>query len=344
MQLSLPGLPKATSRFLPVLDQRQRGTEFLELPVRSVLNSPATTHMGFWSLNPYVGCEFGCSYCYARDTHRWTMDRADGNRTDRADRTDRAAKAVGAVGAVGAVDPLDDFEKRILVKAGAAEVLARTLEPGKLGSHSLVIGTATDPYQPAERKFRVTRRILEMLLHYRGLSIGIITKSALVARDAALLRELTERHDVSVNISVATLDAKLARRLEPRSPVPRARLRALRTLTSAGVHAGLLIAPILPGITDDTPGLTALMAAGRDHGARYAVGSPLRLSDTIRQRFLPMLRREFPDLVEKYERHYRSRDYVSRSYHQALKQRLARLERKLGFPVERTGERMGNRQ
>jgi DNA repair photolyase len=251
------------------------------------------------------------------------------NRTDRADRAD---------------DPLDDFERRILVKAGAAEVLARTLEPGKLGHHSLVIGTATDPYQPAERKFRVTRGILEMLLHYRGLSIGIITISALVARDAPLLRELTERHDVSVNISVATLDAKLARRLEPRSPVPRARLRALRTLTSAGVHAGLLIAPILPGITDDTAGLTALMDAGRDHGARYAVGSPLRLSETIRQRFLPMLRREFPDLVEKYERHYHSRDYVSRAYHQALKQRLAGLQRKLGYPVERAGERMGNRQ
>ena len=322
MQLALPMAPASPSRSLPVLDRRNRGTVFLELPVRSVLNSPATTHMGFWSINPYVGCEFGCSYCYARDTHKWTIER----------KTDRA------------VDPLDDFEKRILVKAGAAEVLARTLEPGKLGSHSLVIGTATDPYQPAERKFGVTRRILEMLLRYRGLSIGIITKSALVARDAELLRQLTERHDVSVNISLATLDAKLARRLEPRSPVPRARLRALRTLTRAGVHAGLLIAPILPGITDDTAGLTALMAAGRDHGARYAVGSPLRLSNTIKQRFLPMLRHEFPELVEKYERHYHSRDYVSRSYHQALKRRLAGLQRKLGFPVEHMERGTGNRE
>lgn len=331
MQLNL-ALP-APSRELPVLDQRDRGAEFLELPVRSVLNSPATTHMGFWSINPYVGCEFGCSYCYARDTHRWAIERADGDRADE-DKTDGADRAV---------DFLDDFEKRILVKAGAAEVLARTLDPGKLGTQSLVIGTATDPYQPAERKFGVTRRILEMLLHYRGLSIGIITKSALVARDAELLRELTGRHDVSVNISVATLNAKLARRLEPRSPVPRARLRALRKLTANGVHAGLLIAPILPGITDDTAGLTALMAAGLDHGARYAVGSPLRLSNTIKLRFLPMLRREFPDLVEKYEKHYRGRDYVSRAYNQALKQRLAALQRKLGFPVEGAGRRMGNR-
>jgi len=192
-QLDLLHSPEPGSRRLTVLDERARGTRFLELPARSVLNSAASTRMGFWSVNPYVGCEFGCTYCYARDTHRYAVERSGLPQ-----------------------EPLPDweaFERRILVKTGAADVLVRTLDPARLGGHALVIGTATDPYQPAERRFGLTRKILEALLRYRGLTIEIISKSPLVVRDIDILLELGERHEVTVNVSLATLDRRLARRL-----------------------------------------------------------------------------------------------------------------------------------
>ena len=282
--------------------------------MRSVLNTSAATGMGFWSINPYVGCEFGCTYCYARDTHRYAMERS------------------GA-----AAEPLpawEAFERRILVKTGVAEVLARTLDPARLGEHSLVIGTATDPYQPAERRFRLTRRVLEVLLRYRGLAIGLITKSPLVTRDLDLLQRLAERHEVSVNISLATLDRRLARRLELRSPVPAARIRALGRLTAAGIHAGLLVAPIIPGITDDRAGLGRLMGAAKEAGARYVVGSALRLGPAARHRFLPVLAREFPELADRYARHYARSEGASPAYQRALARRLQELQRRHGFPLD----------
>jgi DNA repair photolyase len=306
-------LPEAPRPQLRLLDHRERGTRFVRLSVRSVLNSPATTGMGFWSLNPYVGCEFGCTYCYARDTHRYTIERTGQQRSDPA---------------------WLDFEKRILVKTEVAEVLARTLDPSRIGEASLVIGTATDPYQPAERRFRLTRAVLEVLLRYRGLSIGLITKSPLVTRDLDVLQALAARHEVSVNISLATMDASLARRLELRSPVPTARIRALRRLTAGGVHAGLLVAPIVPGITDGRAGLSRLLGAAKEAGAHYVVGSALRLGPSARQRFLPVLTQEFPELAERYREHYARSDSASRAYQTALSRRLHRLQRVHGFPVD----------
>jgi DNA repair photolyase len=302
------------ARSLPLLDERQRGTRFLSLPVRSALNTPAVTHMGFWSINPYVGCEFGCTYCYARDTHRYIMERRGSDDAER-------------------MPAWQAFEKRILVKRDIVEVLARTLDPSRIGSESLVIGTATDCYQPAERRFRLTRGILELLLQYRGLSIGIITKSPLVTRDLAILQRLGERHEVTVDVSVATADARLARRLELRSPVPAARLKALRRLIEGGVRAGILLAPILPGITDDREGLSRLMAQAKEAGARYVVGSALRLGPAARHRFLPVLAREFPHLAERYERHFARRNGVSAAYQRALNRRLDHLKREHGFPM-----------
>ncbi len=309
----LPSVEPAVHRW-EVLDERARGTRFLALSVRSVLNTSTATRMGFWSINPYVGCEFGCTYCYARDTHRYAMERN------------------GA-----APEPMpawEAFERRILVKTGVAEVLARTLDPARLGGHSLVIGTATDPYQPAERRFRLTRRILEVLLQYRGLALGIITKSPLVLRDLDLLRRLSERHEVTVNISLATLDRRLARRLELRSPVPEARIRALGRLTEAGVYAGLLVAPILPGITDGRADLDRLLGAAKEAGARYVVGSALRLGPAARHRFLPVLAQEFPTLAERYGRHYARSEGASPAYQRALAARLHQLQRHHGFPVD----------
>jgi DNA repair photolyase len=319
----LPLLAPPAARGLPVLDERERGTRFHALPVRSVLNSPATTGMDFWSINPYVGCEFGCTYCYARDTHRWAAERHG------------LAEPLP-------VEPLpawEAFERRILVKTEAPEVLARTLQPGRLGQQSLVIGTATDPYQPAERRFRLTRRLLEVLLGYRGLAIGLITKSPLVVRDIDVLQRLSQRHEVTVNVSLATLDRRLARRLELKSPVPEARIRGLARLTAAGIYAGLLIAPIVPGITDDRAGLDRLLGAAKAAGARYVIGSALRLGPVARARFLPVLAREFPELAERYRRHYATREGVSAAYQHGLTRRLHQLQRRHGFPVDESFQR-----
>ena len=318
-QLSLsvgqsPGHP----RELTVLDQRERGTRFLSLGARSVLNSPASTRMGFWSLNPYVGCEFGCTYCYARDTHRYATERAEAR----------------TAGGKDQLPPWLAFEKRILVKTDIAERLARTLDPSKLGDAPLVIGTATDPYQPAERRYRLTRSILEVLTRFRGLRIEIISKSPLVTRDIDVLQALGARHEVTVNVSLATLDSRLARRLELRSPVPSARIRALGRLSAAGIYAGLLVAPIVPGVTDDREGLGRQMAAAKEAGARYVIGSALRLGPAARHRFLPHLAAEFPGLAERYRRHYGNREGVTRDYQEALTRRLRQLQREHGFHSE----------
>jgi DNA repair photolyase len=303
------------------LDARARGTRFLELPVSAALNSPATTGMSFWSLNPYVGCEFGCTYCYARDTHRYAVERA------------LAAHRVAEPDAADfrSMESWEAFERRILVKSGLEQALVRTLDPARLDGAMLLIGTATDPYQPAERRFGRTRLVLQRLLGWRGLKLGITTKSPLILRDLPLLRRLAERHEVSVSISLATLDARLARRLELRSPVPSARLRALARLRAAGIDAGLMIAPIVPGITDGRAALDALLGAAKEAGARWVVGSALRLGPAARRRFLPYLAREFPELARRYERAYARRNSPGRAYVDALHRRLHELKRRHGF-------------
>jgi|KBSSwiStaDraftv2_1062776.scaffolds.fasta_scaffold16970_4 DNA repair photolyase len=310
LQLGLP--IEAPPRALPVLDEVSRGTRFLSLPVRRVLNPPASTHMGFWSINPYVGCEFGCSYCYARRTHEWTLERATG---------------------LPGIEPAhESFERNILIKHAAPEVLLRTLEPGKLGTTPLVIGTATDPYQPAEKKFGLTRRLLQALLHHRGLHIGIITKSPLVVRDLDVLRELASRHRLSVNISIGSMDPEMLRCLEARTPAPHARMRALKRLVDGGIDAGVLIAPILPGITDGWAQLAQLMEAAREAGAHWVAGQALRLGPAARAGFLPLLREKFPELIERYEKRYGKSQRAGVDYERALSKRLAALKEAFGFP------------
>ena len=331
LQLPLP-LPTHPAAGLPVLDVRERGTAFFGLPIRSVLNSPSSTGMGFWSLNPYVGCEFGCSYCYARDTHRWAVERTAGRQDGKtAESDDSSLPSCRPAVLPSDLPPLDAFEHRILVKTEVVDALRRTLDPARVGDTAIVIGTATDPYQPAERKFLLTRRILEALLGWRGLTVSLTTKSALVTRDIDLLERLAGRHDLSVNISLATADPVLLRRLEPRTPLPHARLRAVRALADAGVPVYVLLAPVLPGLTDGWASLAAVMEAARTAGARDVVGSPLRLGPAAKARFLPLLRREFPDLAPRYERHYGGRANASRAYSRALARRIRLLREAYGF-------------
>ncbi|MFN8652600.1 MAG: radical SAM protein [Gemmatimonadales bacterium] len=338
-----PDRPTAAAPLAVLDDARQRGTTFHEVPVKAILNSPATTGMGFWSLNPYVGCEFGCTYCYARETHRWVMEKADGRSGGQADsgsvsqqRFDSEAETDAESLTARPPDRLPSwlaFEKQILVKTSAAAVLTRTLFPARLAGASLVIGTATDPYQPAERKFRLTRGILEALRGWKGLSLSIITKSPLILRDLDVLLELSQRHELSVNISIASVDAATLRKLEARSPAPHARMRALKGLTDAGIYAGVMMAPVIPGVTDSREQLAAVMAAGKEAGARYVVGGALRLGPAARARFLPQLAQEYPDLVGRYTSRFGQSQSPGADYIDALNRRIRLLQQEYGFPV-----------
>jgi DNA repair photolyase len=325
----LNALPPYRPSALPILDERLRGTKFVELEPRSVLNSPEQTGVDFWSLNPYVGCEFGCTYCYARYAHRYAVERAHdaGKLSDVEFRDFRGEHGWEA------------FERRIFVKQRVLDALesdlrryfrANTEGPKRT---PIVIGTATDPYQPAERRFRITRRVLERLARCEGMNVGIITKSPLIARDVDVLRKIQEQNDLEVHISLISVDAALIKRVEARSPTPATRLRALAKLAAAGVRTGLIVAPVLPGITDDVARLEALFLAARDAGARFVHAGPLRLYPAVRDRFLPMLEEGFPDLAARYRRGYEGRSGVPRAYARGLAARIKKLQVRFGFPV-----------
>ena len=303
-----------------VLDERLRGTRFVSLPAKRVLNPPSATGMDYWSLNPYVGCEFGCSYCYARYTHRYVVERAHdaGKLTD-----GEFADYRGAHG-------WEAFERRIFVKEQVVGALEADLKRVPLGQ-CIVIGTATDPYQPAERRFRITRAVLQRLARCEGLSFGIITKSPLIARDRDLLARLQERNELQIHVSLITHDAALARKLEARSPVPNARLRALKKLVDAGINAGLIVAPVLPGITDDVAHLDALFAAAKGAGARFVHAGALRLYTAVRDRFYMVLAEHFPALLPRYQRAYAKHGAAPREYAKALSRRIEKLRMKHGF-------------
>src|SRR5271169_5358100 len=208
--------------------------EYFTLPVKSLLNRCTSARMPFtWTINPYRGCEFACKYCYARYTHEF-MELRDGV----------------------------DFEHRIFVKQQAAWLLRQDLKKVKRGEE-IAIGTATDPYQPAEKRFEVTRGILEELALHHGLDLGIVTKSNLILRDVELLQQVAEHNSLFVNLTVTTLSTKLARILEPRAPRPDLRLEAVRQLNAAGVNAGVICAPVLPGITDSPAALDGLVRAAK---------------------------------------------------------------------------------
>ena len=337
--LPIDAQPKVSSA-LPILDQRLRGTSFVTLQPKSVLNSPEQTGMDFWSLNPYVGCEFGCTYCYARYTHRYVVERAHhaGRLSDRDFPDYRGAHGWEA------------FEQRIFVKQQIQDALEIDLRryfrhtDGTGASDAIVIGTATDPYQPGERRFKITRAVLERLACCEGLSIGLITKSPLVARDIDLFLEIQRRNDLEIHVSLMTLDVALIRCLEARSPTPAVRLRALGRLTAAGVNAGLIVAPVLPGITDTWEQLDALFQAARGAGARFLSASPLRLYPGIRNRFLPVLDEHFPELADRYRRAYAGRGAAPPAYARALARRVKNLQLKYGFASRDMRDRYQRRQ
>jgi DNA repair photolyase len=320
-------------RQLPVIGE-QRDITYYALHARSVLNGPETTGMSFWSINPYTGCAFGCAYCYARYAHRYVMERAASAR-HLADATRREVEGI---------PPWLAFERHILVKRNAASALARVLRHGSerhaalARGEGIIIGTATDPYQPAERRFRITRGILEVLAEHAGLRIVIITKSPLVTRDVDLLSRIARRSSLSVHISLITLDRALARRVEPRAPTPESRLRAVARLSESDVDVGVNCMPVLPGITDDPRALEALVRHVADAGATHLASGSLRLQHEARKRYLPFIAREFPHLADRYERAYANASSLSRHYRSSLATYMSRLCRKYGIQLRTYGD------
>jgi DNA repair photolyase len=283
----------------PTLEAKSR-VAYFEIQSRSLLNRTKPGMPFTWTVNPYRGCEFGCKYCYARYTHEFME-----------------------------LGP-DAFEDRIYAKANVAAILRRELRktPEREG---IAIGTATDPYQPAERRFGLTRSILEVLAGERGRAISVTTKSDLIVRDVDVLAAIRERNTLNVNITITTLNTKLARLLEPRAPTPELRLKAVRELAVAGISVGVFPNPILPLITDREAGLDALAKAAKDAGARYFGGGVLFLMPSAQQVFFPFLGAKFPHLLRRYEERYRNNAYLKGAYRDSIRERIHAIREKYGL-------------
>lgn len=286
------------------------GVEFREIEIRRLLNRVDGTRARFeWSINPYRGCEFGCVYCYARYTHEFLEK-----------------------------DP-SAFERLIYVKRDVASTLRRDLVGGRAhAGEILAIGSATDPYQPAERRFGRTRAVLETLLDFRGFRVEITTKSDLVLRDAELLARLGARHSVTVNVSVTTMDADLARELEPRAPTPRRRMDGVAALNAAGVRAGVFLMPVLPGINDSDASLGAVLREARAAGAAFVSHQPLFLPKASRAVYEDYLKRSRPELLGMARRLYAAGLDVPDAWRRRLRERLHEMKRREGFAVDAAPE------
>ncbi len=284
--------------------RRRAGVEYFDLAVRELLNRCDAPNLPFeWTINPYRGCEFGCVYCYARYTH----------------------------GFLDLGDPLE-FERKIFVKREAAEKLRRRLRKSDLRGSSIALGTATDPYQPAERHHGVTRSLLEVFVGAEGLDLSVTTKSPLILRDLDLLQELDRRHSVEIHVTVTTLDAALARELEPAAPDPAARLRTVARLAEAGLAVTINCMPVMPGINDGEESLAPLFAAASEAGARDVHQQALFLRPASRKTFFPWLAERFPHLVGLYRRLYSRGDYLDGAARDQLLATFRRLRLQHGMP------------
>lgn len=251
-----------------------------------------------WTINPYRGCEFACKYCYARYTHEF-MEMRDGIA----------------------------FEQKIYVKQHAADLLRQELKQVKR-DESIALGTATDPYQPAERRYEVTRGILEEFARHRGHALGIISKSNLIVRDLDLLQQVAKSNRLTVNITITTLNTDLARILEPRAPRPDLRVDAARALAKAGLRVGISCSPVIPGITDSPKDLDALIRTAAEAGVDYVFANPLFLKPCSAKVFIPFLEETFPHLAASYRERYKDRAFLPKAYSNRLSELVGRLRQK----------------
>ncbi|WP_433944961.1 SPL family radical SAM protein [Paenibacillus sp. SN-8-1] len=285
-------------------------TTYEHVDTKQTLNRVKEERMPFdWSINPYRGCAHGCSFCYARAFQSFIGRGAE-----------------------------DEFQHHIVLKQNAPEALERQLsrlaerfgydiEAMRKYIGQVTIGTATDPYQPIEAKAQLTRDCLKLLAKYR-ISTSITTRSPLVTRDLDIL---TQMSDISVNISINSLDAGLIRRIEPASPHPQMRLETVQRLAESGVQVGIFAAPVLPLLTDSEESLESLLSAAKNHGAEFAMISLLRLSRDVKAWYMSTLRAHYPELVAAYGELYRQGHYADRQYIDSFKELSSRLLRKYGL-------------
>jgi DNA repair photolyase len=280
------------------------GVEYREEPCRSAMNRVRGMPFG-WSLNPYMGCAHRCTFCYVRAFEF------------RADR------------------PSDDrYGRSIRVKVNVADVLRRELSRPSWRHEAVAIGTATDPYQPAEGRYRLTRGCLEALRDAAN-PLSLITRNPMIVRDLDVLVEAASRTDVGIVFSVPTLDEDVWRRTEPGTPPPRKRLEALTMLVDAGVETGIGMAPILPGISDSPEQLEEVVRAARAAGATGIWANVLHLKAGTREHFLQALARDWPDQLVRYERLYRSRAYLPKTEADPVRRTVAELRRRYGIADRR---------
>jgi len=285
--------------------------EYREMQCKSVLNR--VRGMPFpWSINPYRGCVHSCHYCYARGTHTYLDLNTD-----------------------------DDFTGIIFAKVNAPQVLRAELSRPAWRREKVSVGSATDPYQPAEGRFRLTRAILEAL-HDHATPAGIVTKGTLILRDRDLLAAMAERAGCTVCVSIPTVDPAVWRATEPGTPPPAQRLRVLEQLVAAGIHAGVLAAPILPGISSAPEQLEATVRAAAAHGARFLWANLLHLNPSIRAHYLGFLEAEYPSLVALHTRLYPG-PYAARPAAGHLEAQVAALKERHGLvdhrnPIERPAQ------
>jgi DNA repair photolyase len=309
-QAVLPGL---TDLVRSVRPPEFHGVTFHEVRAHSVLNRvPGESVVPFrWTVNPYRGCSHSCVYCFARNTHTY-LD----------------------------FDAGKDFDTQVVVKINAPEVLAAQLrKPGWTREH-VAMGTNTDPYQRAEGRYRLMPGIIRALAG-SGTPFSILTKGTLLKRDLPLLRSVAGEVDVGLGVSIAVLDGELHRSVEPGTPGPQARLDLVRRVREAGLPCGVMIAPVLPGLTDSPEDLDALLAAVAEAGATSATVLPLHLRPGAREWYAQWLAETHPGLVPRYQELYGRGSYADGRYRRLLAARVAPLVRRHGF--DRTGSEAAHR-
>jgi DNA repair photolyase len=274
--------------------------EYLEITCKSAVNRVQGMPYLKWSLNPYGGCVHKCRFCFAVQ-YRVVADQGT----------------------------QQDFGTRLFVKTNFVEVLARELQRPALQGEHITLGTATDPYQPVEGRYRLTRGALGLLRDH-GNSVSLLTKSPMIVRDVDLLADIAQQTSAQVFFSITTVDLDLWRTVEPGTANPFHRLRAMRTLREAGVPAGVMMAPILPGLTDSVASIEAVAAAARDHKAAYFSATALRLAPHVKEFYLGFIGDEYPDLLARYERAYPGA-YAPPEYRDKLNERVERIRERYGF-------------
>jgi DNA repair photolyase len=298
----LNGLAKMAAE--AVLLEEKRRVEYRELPARSYITRCSNPDLPFqWTINPYRGCEYGCKYCYARYTHEFMELRES-----------------------------ESFETLIFAKTWNRQAFAEELRHTPF-EQNIAIGTATDPYQPAERRFGVTRQMLEVIAaHAEHQGIWLTTKSDLVARDVDLFKEIARRgNEVSVNITITSLDRDLARAIEPFAPRPDLRLEAVRQLAAAGVFVCVNCSPIMPLINDSEESIHAVAKAARQAGASAFWANLVFLKDCAKAVFLPFLQTSYPAAYRRYKHHFGNAAYLQGPYVDMIRKRVLQAKEQHGF-------------